>query len=200
LLSVVCHITLKDNVLPDSSKVRTALFRYHYTLKALRPITPADAVFAEQFMSTNMTNVHPWPGSELQKIESVNTGSYWVKFGAEKEEIVTVTTGANFQYAFPLIESSGKAGCFTDVDLAKDEWLTCYNNTADYIDKITIIVEGDNVDVTLPPESAHRKGSEQSTGDGSCRVYSTNNKCTLVAKWAKLGPGDCVGFKIRWSL
>jgi hypothetical protein len=198
LLSVTLHINLED--VKDNNKLeRKAFFRTYYTLKSLKDITKQDKVFEEVYKSS-VIPVQQWPGSEKQEIESIDDGTYWIKFDCKKDEIKTITTGANYFYPIPLPVNS-TTSCFGNIISSNNEWMTCYPNSSDYIDNLTIVVEGENVDVSLPA-TTYRKDKEDrvSTDDGFCNVYSTDNHCTLVAKWQKISPSECVGFKINWSL
>jgi hypothetical protein len=199
LLSVVQHIILNDISMLDSTKKRSALFRTTYTIKALKDININDHVFEEQFL-TNAATIQPWPGSNFQEIESIQDGRYWVKFEAKKNEIVTVVTGANYLYSIPLPEN-GSSGCFQNLTVSKNEWFTCYPNDLDEIDDMMIIIEAGNIELRLPPNSMYHKAKDGAvtTSDGTCRIYSSNNKCTLVARWQNISHGECVGFKIDWS-
>ena len=199
LLSIICHISIEDEKVNNKISKRKALFRYHYTLKALKDIDEGESVFEEQYI-TNKGEIQPWPGSNTQDIESIVDGRYWVRFSAKKDEILTLTTGANYSYSLPF-SLQNSTGCFSNMTLLDNEWFTCYPNANDYIDNLTIIIEGKNVDISLPrSNSAYRKknGGSLNAGDGSCKVYSSNNFCTLVAKWGNISPGECVGFKINW--
>ena len=100
-LSVVQHIKIRDVILPDSSKKRMAEFRNHYTLSATKDIKATDPIFKEQYL-TNNARVVAWPGSEQQEMESIADNLYWVKFDLKKDEVRTLTTGANYYYDIPL--------------------------------------------------------------------------------------------------
>lgn len=200
LLSVVQHIRLRDVFLPDSSKKRQAEFRNYYTISAIKEISTVDKIFEEQFL-TNTAHIKEWPGSEIQEIQSIHDGRFWVKMDLKQKEVRTIVTGANYWYNVPLISDS-TSSCFGDIIESAKEWMTCYPNSSDYIDNLTIIIESEGIDIGLPPISTYRKNYNGSliTGEGSCKIYSKNRKCTLVAKWEKINPGECVGFKISWSL
>jgi hypothetical protein len=185
--------------MPDSSKKRLAEFRNYYTIYALKEISNNDPVFEEQFL-TNSAIIKEWPGSKLQEVESINDGRYWVKFVLKPRETKTIVTGANYLYPLPL-QHNNSTSCFGDIIESTDEWMTCYPNSSDYIDNMTILIESDGIDLNLPPESKYRKNPNGTLikEEGSCKVYSRNRNCTLVAKWTRLKPGECVGFKINWS-
>lgn len=199
-LSIVQHIKLRDVVLSDSTKKRIAEFRNYYTISASRDIATNEPVFEEQFL-TNNAEIKPWPGSELQEIESISDGRYWVKFDLKKGQTKTILTGANYVYSVPLTNTSSTS-CFGDILTSNKQWMTCYPNSLDYIDNITIVIEADGIEISLPPVASYKKAKEGNLiqAEGSCKVFSTNNNCTLVAKWEKIAPGECVGFKINWTL
>ncbi len=199
-LSIVQHIKLKDIQLAENVKKRIAEFRNYYTISATKDLTEADHVFEEQFITNNAT-INPWPGSETQQIESISDGRYWVKFNLKKEQPKTIVTGANYIYSVPLMNSTATS-CFGNIITSPNEWMTCYPNSLDYIDQITILIEGEGIQINLPPIATYKKDSTGSIkeGEGSCKVYASNNNCTLIAKWDKISPGECVGFKINWSL
>ncbi|MCF0061352.1 hypothetical protein MUK70_19115 [Dyadobacter chenwenxiniae] len=198
ILSIVCHITL-SNVKVDSNTIRRASFRYHYVLKATRNIEDSEKIFQEQFVS-NEGNITPWAGSELQEIESIKDGRYWVKFNAKQGDIFTVTTGANYTYKPPF--SNTGTSCFDGLELSSDEWLTCYPNSIDYIDNLTFIVEGIDAEIgRANGNSMLRKGEKgvvTSQDGATCRVYQSDKACKIIAKWQKIAPGECVGLKIKW--
>ncbi|MFT3705140.1 MAG: hypothetical protein QM802_22425 [Agriterribacter sp.] len=200
LLSVIQHIKLRDILLADSSRKRVAEFRDYYTLSAIKDILSTDNVFEEQFL-TNAAEIKEWPGSETQEIESIHDGRFWVKMNLKQKEVRTIVTGANYIYNIPL-PSDNSTSCFGDIIGSTREWMTCYPNSIDYIDNLTIIVESEGIDINLPPIATYRKNLNGSItqGEGSCKIYSKNNRCTLVAKWEKISPGECAGFKINWSL
>jgi hypothetical protein len=199
-LSIVQHIKFRDIMLPDSTKKRVAEFRNYYSVLANRDITSSEHIFEEQFL-TNTADIKAWAGSELQEVESISDGRYWVKFDLKKRTSKTVVTGANYIYSVPLTNSTSTS-CFGDILSSNRQWMTCYPNSVDYIDNITIIIETEGIDISLPPVATYKKAKEGNIiqGEGSCKVFSSNNNCTLVAKWEKILPGECVGFKINWSL
>jgi hypothetical protein len=199
ILSLMQHIKIEDLLISDTTKKRRAEIRDYYTIRALTDITNQDDVFEEQFLS-NTTKIKPWAGSETQDIESIVDGRYWVKFQAKQNDIITIVTGANYFYDFPLSNANGTS-CFGDVQMSNDEWFTCYPNSEDYIDNLTILIESSNVNLSLLPNATFRKTMDGSIvrNEGICKVYSTDNQCTLVAKFGKISPGECVGFKIKWD-
>lgn len=199
-LSIIQHIKLRDIILADSTKKRIAEFRNYYTVSAIRDIVATEHVFEEQFL-TNNADMKPWPGSELQEVESISDGRYWVKFDLKKDETKTVVTGANYLYPVPLVHSSSTS-CFGDILSSNKQWMTCYPNSIDYIDNVSIIIEAEGIEISLPPIATYKKTKEGNVvkGEGSCKIFSTNNNCTLTAKWEKIAPGECVGFAINWSL
>lgn len=196
IMSIMGHIQLLDSITKENKSIRKAYFRYFYTLKAVEDINIDQNVFREQY-STNSARVTPWAGTELQVIEAISENQYWVKFAAKKNEVITIATGANYSYDNSNSES-GDAGCFGEIDLNKDEWFTCYPNTLDYIDKLSIMIEGINIDTNLPPSAAYRKlpNGTVNRSEGVCKVFLKDKKCTLIAKWTNIGPGECVGFKV----
>jgi hypothetical protein len=199
-LSIVQHIKLRDIMQPDSTKKRVAEFRNYYTISAIRNINSSEHLFEEQFL-TNTASIKAWPGSEIQEVESISDGRYWVKFDLKKSETKTIVTGANYVYSVPLVNSTATS-CFGNILSSNSQWMTCYPNSVDYIDNLTIIIESDGIDISLPPIATYKKATEGNIiqGEGSCKVFSNNNNCTLLAKWEKIAPGECVGFKINWSL
>ncbi len=200
ILSIVQHIKLSDAILPDSTKKRIAEFRDYYTISATRDISANEHVFEEQFL-TNNAEIKPWAGSDAQEIESISDGRYWVKFDLKKDEVKTIITGANYIYNPPLTNTTGTS-CFGDIITSNKQWMTCYPNSLDYIGNMTIIIEAEGIDISLPPVATYRKTINGNViqGEGSCKVFSTDNNCTLIAKWEKILPGECVGFKINWTL
>jgi hypothetical protein len=198
LNSVVQHIKLTD-ILGGSIRNRKAEFRNHYLVSALKNITSADHVFVEQFL-TNNARVEPLPGSEEQTIESIAQGIYWVKFELPTHERKPILTAANYYYSIPLT-AAGSNDCFGSIVNGTSEWLTCYPNTTDYIDKLTIIIEADNLDINRPNISAYRKNRAGGiiTSDALCKTYLNQGHCMLVATWSKISPGECLGLKINWS-
>lgn len=199
-LSIVQHIKLRDIISFDSTKKRIAEFRNYYSVSASRDISLSEHVFVEQFL-TNTADIKTWAGSELQEVESITDGRYWVKFDLKKGMSKTIVTGANYIYTVPLANSTSTS-CFGNILSSDRQWMTCYPNSVDYIDNITIVIETDGIDISLPPVAVYKKAKAGNIiqGEGSCKVFSSNNHCTLVAKWEKIEPGECVGFKINWSL
>ena len=195
--TVIQHIKIRDITDTDSTRKRIAEFRDYYTLIATRDIKIDENLFEEQYL-TSSAKIFPWAGSEKQEIHNINTGIYWVKYEMKKNETKTFVTGANYHYTYPLTISNVN-DCF-DIKYENDEWLTCYPNTRDYIDNLIILIETDGIDISLPPISMYKKSKDGNiiTGEGSCKVYYSKN-CTLVAKWEKISPGECVGFKIKWK-
>lgn len=198
LNTVEQHIKLSDVL--DSTKKRKAEFRNHYVVSALKDITPADHIFVEQFLTTN-AKIDLLPGSEDQTQESISAGIYWVKFDLPKHERKPIFTAANYYYSIPLT-APGSNDCFGNIVNSTNEWLTCYPNTTDYIDKLTIIVEADNLEINRPNISGYRKNKEGGivTSDAMCKTYLNQGHCTLVATWSNISPGECLGLKINWSL
>lgn len=198
-LSIVQHIKLRD-IIKDSTKKRVAEFRNYYTVSASRDILSSEHVFEEQFL-TNTAKIDTWAGSEIQEIESILDGRYWVKFDLQKGASKTLVTGANYVYDVPLANSTSTS-CFGNILTSNKQWMTCYPNSIDYIDYITIIIETEAIDISLPPVSSYKKAKAGNIveGEGSCKVFSSNGNCTLVSKWEKIAPGECVGFKINWTL
>jgi hypothetical protein len=204
ILSIVQHIQIEDFNVPDSPTVqkRLASFRNYYTIKALQDISLDKETFLEQFLS-NENVILPWAGSEMQKVQSIKEGKYWVKFVARKNEIRTLVTGANYLYPIPLAASRG-TNCFPEMTLVKTDWMTCYPNDFDYVDKLTIMIEGKNVALNLPGNgnSTYRRDNTKITsGAGICRTYPNDNgPCTLIGEWENLSPGTCVALKINWTM
>jgi hypothetical protein len=197
MLSVTLHIRL-DDILKDSLNVRRALFRTHYTIKALEDINITDKVFPEQYYS-NVIPIEQWAGSEKQDDEVID-GAFYVKFAAKKNEIKSLTTGANYFYPTPLAKNNKT--CFGIISILDDEWVWCYPNSEDFIDNLSIIVESENVNIDLPDAALLRSDDSGniSTADGTCRKIKSKNECTtLVARWQNLNPNECAAFKIRWS-
>ena len=199
-LSIVQHIKLRNTIGADSSNQRIAEFRNLYTIYSTRNISTTENVFQEQYY-TNSGHLIPWPGNERQDVVSIRENSYWVKFDLPKYNVKTIVTGADIVYsATQVIDNTNN--CFGNVTSGLGEWFTCYPNTIDYIDNLTIIVEAERgVGISLPPIASYRKDTNNaiSTGEGSCKVYSTNDNCTLTATFQKIKPGECVGFKIKWN-
>jgi len=198
LNTVEQHIKLTDIL--DSTKKRKAEFRNHYVVSALKDITSADHVFVEQFETTN-AKVDLLPGSEDQIQESILAGKYWVKFDLPKHERKPIFTAANYYYSIPLA-TPGSNDCFGNIVNGTNEWLTCYPNTSDYIDRLTIIIESDNLEINRPNISGYRKNKNEGivTSDAMCKTYLNQGHCTLVATWSNISPGECLGLKINWTL
>ncbi len=196
MLSVIQHIKFRD-ILVGNERKRLAEFRNTYTISAARDINASENVFSEEF-STGSAILKPWPGSEIQNIVGGDDRKFWVNFDLAKYQTKTIITGLNYVYSFP-ITGGGENSCFGNI-CGPTEWMTCYPNEFDYIDKMTIIVEGDGVDIHLPPNAMYRKSATGSikNEDGHCRQYSSNKNCTLVAQWDTLTASECVAFKIAW--
>lgn len=197
LPAVIQHVKLKCKPAGDSLKY-DAEFRMYYTLWASRDINSHESVFEEQFISSD-AQVTPWAGTEQQNTVSIVDGRYWVKFDLKKGETKTIVTGANYSYPYSLgrVRSSG---CF-NLTIGEGEWLTCYPNSLDYIDNLTILIESEGMNTSLPPIATYRKTIQGNIieGEGSCKVYAANTRCTLIGKWSNLSPGECVGLKISWT-
>jgi len=198
-LSIVQHIKIRDITIKGNYKKRIAEFRNFYTISATKDISSLEPVFEEQFL-TNEAKIRPWPGTEVQEIESITDGRYWVKFDLKENEVKTLVTGADYIYSIPLNYTTSTS-CFGDIINSTSQWMTCYPNSVDYIDKITIVIEADSIDISLPPVATYRKTKEGSIkkGEGSCKIFSSNNNCTLKATWENIYPGECVGFLINWK-
>jgi hypothetical protein len=199
-LSIVQHIKFRDVMTSDSTKQRVAEFRNLYTVYSTRDISTSENIFQEQYY-TNSARLHPWPGNERQDVVSIKENSYWVKFDLLKYNVKSIVTGADLVYSGNQ-DIDNTNNCFGNVTSGQGEWFTCYPNTIDYIDKLIIIIEADrNIGINLPPVATYRKDPNNaiSNGEGSCKVYSTNDNCTLTATFEKVRPGECVGFKIRWN-
>lgn len=199
-LSIAQHIKLRNVIGKDSSNQRVAEFRNVYTIYSTRDISIAENVFLEQYY-TNSASLFPWPGNERQDVVSIKENSYWVKFDLPKYNVKSIVTGVDLLYSGGQ-EIDNSNNCFGNVTSGPGEWFTCYPNTIDYIDNLIIIVEAEKgVGISLPPVAAYRKDPNNSisTGEGSCKIYSSNDNCTLTATFQKIKPGECVGFKIRWN-
>lgn len=199
--TIIQHIRLNEVLDSVNLKKRVAEFRDFYTITATKDISKEDNIFTEHYYSS-FVKVSPWAGSEMQQIQSINKDIYWVKFDLKKGDTKTIVTGANYYYTLPLSQTQKSGDCF-NIDYSPDEWLTCYPNDIDYIDKLTILIESDNIDIKLPPISMYRKDKTGKIieGEASTRVYllkDTGEKKTLVATWDKIEPGECVGLKIKW--
>lgn len=196
-LAVIQHIKLRD-VIVNGEKKRLAEFRNNYTISAVRDINASESVFQEEFTSSSGMIV-PWAGSDEQTVTSNLPSKFWVKFALPKYQSKTIVTGANYYYDFPL-KGCSKTSCFGSMDYGVGNWMTCYPNESDFIDKLTIIVESENFAIELPPNAMFRKevNGNIKNDDGHCRVYSNNEKCTLVAQWDTLTKGECVALRVRW--
>ena len=196
-LSVLQHIKIRDVVL-NGTKKRLVEFRNTYTLLAVHDIKSKDQDFAEEY-TTSHALVEPWAGTDDQQIESNVPTKFWVKFDLPKNTLKTIVTGANYYYSFPMTNNN-TTSCFGNIEGNPSEWMTCYPNETDYIDKLTILVETEGIAIQLAPISMYRKNTigEVENTDGKCRVFSTDQSCTLVAQWDTLSPGECIAFKIKW--
>jgi hypothetical protein len=68
ILSIIQHIIYEDGV-ENGQKIRKALYRNTYTLRALQDIDLKDDVFLEQYISSGGQDlVEQWAGSELQVV------------------------------------------------------------------------------------------------------------------------------------
>ena len=197
MLSLVMHIKLNDHE-SDGKQFRKAKFRTYYTLKGTRDISANENVFPESYTSNHVT-IEQWPGSESQKSNGPQTGNFYINFDLEENEVKTIVTGADYDYPKPLVPDA--ISCFGPVALANNQWVWCYPNEEDFIDQITFIVEADNFDISVPiNNSTFRSKADNSVtpGKAECKKLTDNGKCTIVAKWQQLAPGECVGLVINW--
>ena len=199
LSSVIQHIKLKKEI-KEGKEFLLAEFRNEYIVCANRDISAKESAFDEIFTS-NYGKISPHAGSHNQDIVSENPLNFHVRFSAQKHQNVALNTGADYKYELPLPDQSSPS-CFEHLNIRANEWFTCYPNQYDYIDELVIIIEAENFDITLPtgPSLFRRTGNDQEAGQASCQTYQSDNKCTLVCIWDKVGPGECVGLKIHWDL
>ncbi len=203
LLSVIVHITLKD-VNENGKKSRKAYYRTVYTLRSFVNTDSFNGkTFQECYSSVDKISILDWAGSEKQEAK-LEGGGYWVKFSAKRNDIKTIITGADFTYPFPL-PTDNQCTCFLTQDikfnLKPSEWMACYGNDEDYIDRLTILIEGDNVNIKLADQPTRRakEESQKVNAESYTRIYPDNStRNTLLATWENVGPGDCVGLKIEW--
>jgi len=201
ILSVIQHISFQD-VVERNIRIRRAYYRNTYTIRALRDIGEKEDVFLEQYTSSNGQDiVEQWAGSEKQDVQSHVDRIYWVRFKAKKNEVKIITTGANYRYSIPLKDPNSSSSCFPTLSLARDEWMVCYPNDLDYIDKLTILVETHGINLTYISNAAYRKHADPVISDATCNLFpDTSQKCTMVATWENVAPGDCVALKMKWQL
>jgi hypothetical protein len=200
ILNIVQHIELEDMTL-NNKPIRRARMRNTYTIYAIADIVQDSSVFIEAF-TTDQKNVTltRWAGSEEQNDFGGMKGWYTVNFSAKSNSIKTIVTGADYYYEKPMLPH-GEV-CSGKVDVAKDEWVWCYPNGDDFIDRLTMIVEAANFNVLPADNSMIRSASKTQLNfdKSSCMQNATTDKCTIVAAWDKIYQGECVSLKHKWSL
>jgi hypothetical protein len=201
--SIVEDIRIED-VKNDSVSKRQANVRITYTIKLLRNITNSEKVFTEMYSSHLATEIQQWTGSEKEK--SSDGAEYYVSISGKKGDVKSITTGANYFYSVPLNHTD--LGCFNKrIQINPDEWLWTYTNdpSSDYIDDYTMLVESDNVNLSVPiDQSIYRIDTANRVIDAEdeARLNKRDGQArfTVVGKWHRISPGECIGLKIRWSL
>lgn len=199
ILHLIQHIKIED----DSSTqitTRKVQYRNYYTIKALRNIQSDHNTFLEHFTSSLGPQVITvWAGNERQKVYSTNDHQFYVDFEARQGDVITLVTGVEYNYQNPFDRRVREVACFEAINLTEKDWMACYPNSSDWIQKMTIIVESANFPITFSSDAAVRKKVDNSLSvdDATCRSYRSES-CTVVANWYMLQPTECVAIKVQW--
>ena len=129
-----------------------------------------------------------------------NESAYYLHFNCKKGESITIVTGADFYYRFPL--SNGRVSPFRDYRLNSNEDLWIYPNDEDVIGKLTMILSSEKMKF-IPLTNAALHTVRGTTNDDNSYFYNhdedyINPNNSISATWTKILPDEQFALKIKW--
>lgn len=129
-----------------------------------------------------------------------NASSYYLHFDCKKGESVTLITGANFYYKFPL--QNGRLSQFRDYRLNSNEDLWIYPNDEDVIGKLTMIIYSNNIKFLPQANSAlHTIRGTINNDDDYYYNYDPdfeNPNNSISKTWEKILPDEQFALRVKW--
>ncbi len=178
--------------------------RIIYDIFALQDITKVQDIFKEGYSSNVAFKVERWFGSEREKpLHMGNESTYYVHFDCKQGESITLMTGADFYYTYPL--KSGRHSPFREYNLNSNEDLWIYPNEEDVIGKLTMIWASYDIKLqSISGNALHTyTNGKAKINDDRDAFYnfdenSQNNNNSVSASWKNILPDEQFALKIKW--
>lgn len=178
--------------------------RIIYDILALQDIAKAENIFKEGYSSNVAFKVERWFGNEREKLLHMgNESTFYVHFECKKGESITMMTGADFYYTFPLKDN--RFSPFRDYKLASNEDLWIYPNEEDVIGKLTMIWSSHDIKLQQISGAAFHTLTTGKTNvnDDKDAFYnldenSVSKNNSVSATWKNILPDEQFALKIKW--
>jgi hypothetical protein len=196
LENVVQWVRYGDDV-TGATPVRRVHERIFYRVLPLREIKDSDQIFLEEYEGDHL--VRHWLGPH-REIPEGGGNKYQVAFTAKRGELLTLTTGADFEYNLPLAD--GRSAFRGKITVNHDHDFWYYQNIDDVVCELTEIVELDALHLVSDGRGGMRLNSKGVPLEGDVQYQSNptipGSNTALLMDWRTVLPGEDVGLIFTW--
>jgi predicted acylesterase/phospholipase RssA len=213
LTQVMRYVVLQPGAEREGRRGVLATSRLFYWARLNRAVTPEDSTFREAFTPTyeREPSVHGLGVIGANAIrESKGTFPFEIRqeltFEGAPGETLLLGTGVQYEFDWP-----GTPRSLHDVHFEMDEDYWAYDNTADYIDRLVIVVESrsDQLLIAQAPDCAIVYRANRTIERSGCRLGENHNEVrpglslfggALLAEFKALRPGDdaIIKYRLAW--
>lgn len=174
----------------DERDTRRASVRTIYTLLALKDISEDEAeAFIEQY-TANGVSPKPWYGTNREE-RTTDPANFSVRVSAKEGDVVTVVTGANFEFSLPMAARQAMGAIALNAGDPRDYW--SYPTGQDFIWDFTMLFES-NVPLADPTAYTVENGIPRPQAmNPAYKINRGPGEQSISANWKFLTPGKDIG-------